>query len=464
MGWDMRENLVKSEEFKDSPLGKIPKDWNYLTINDCLRAGLIVDVQDGNHGEAHPKTDDFVSEGIPFVMAKDLVNGQINLADCHKITWHQYQSLRVGFAHPGDVLLSHKGTIGLTAIVPDWLQHVMLTPQVTYYRLSEGNKLSGKFLFWFFQSPLFQQRLEVFSAQSTRSYIGITLQKTLSILVPPFDEQKRIAELLDTIDSTIAHTSSLIAKLKQMKAGLLHDLLTRGLDENGELRDAIGHAEHFKDSPLGRIPKSWQCDVARAFCNDIVVGVVCSATDSYVKHGVPFLRSQNIRPNSIDTNGLLYISPSFNILQSKSILHAGDVVIVRTGYPGTAAVVPDELEGANCFSLIVARPNRTILSSYFFAQYINSEGCQASIERAHFGSAQHNFNIAEMDKLLIAVPPLTEQTEIVCRIEALDARIRSEEAYRDKLKLQKQGLMHDLLTGKVRVKDADKLTPASDTV
>ncbi len=223
---ELRDVIGHPEQFKDSPLGRIPKDWKCLTINDCLRDGLIVDVQDGNHGEAHPKTDDFVSEGIPFVMAKDLVNGQINLAECHKITWHQYQSLRIGFARPGDVLLSHKGTIGLIAMVPSSLQHIMLTPQVTYYRVPKEKHLLGRFLFWFFHAPLFQQRLEVLSAQSTRSYIGITLQKTLSILIPPPDEQSRIVEIFDTHNTRIRAEEAYRNKLKLQKQGLMHDLLT----------------------------------------------------------------------------------------------------------------------------------------------------------------------------------------------------------------------------------------------
>ncbi|MEI6444995.1 MAG: hypothetical protein WCO29_18165 [Nostocales cyanobacterium ELA583] len=78
------------------------------------------------------------------------------------------------------------------------------------------------------------------------------------------NQLNRIAEILDTIDEAIAQTSSIIAKLKQIKAGLLHDLLTRGLDENGELRDA-GHPEQFKDSPLGRIPKDWEIGKLRDF-------------------------------------------------------------------------------------------------------------------------------------------------------------------------------------------------------
>jgi type I restriction enzyme S subunit len=461
----MRENLVKSEEFKDSPLGKIPKDWNYLTINDCLRAGLIVDVQDGNHGEAHPKTDDFVSEGIPFVMAKDLVNGQINLADCHKITWHQYQSLRVGFAHPGDVLLSHKGTIGLTAIVPDWLQHVMLTPQVTYYRLSEGNKLSGKFLFWFFQSPLFQQRLEVFSAQSTRSYIGITLQKTLSILVPPFDEQKRIAELLDTIDSTIAHTSSLIAKLKLMKAGLLHDLLTRGLDENGELRDAIGYPEQFKDSPLGRIPEEWESLILEEICSLVTNGYVGPTRDIYRQSGFPYLVSKNVKPNTLIKEAFAFVDEVFQRANKRSILHEGDVLTVQTGVNiGDTCVVPKEFEGANCHALIISRPIPDILHSQWLSNYLNSPIGRKTLDAIATGLAHPHLNSTLVRKLRIPVPSLQEQLLAVQILETYDNRIRKEEAYRDKLKLQKQGLMHDLLTAKVRVKDADKFTPASDTV
>ena len=72
------------------------------------------------------------------------------------------------------------------------------------------------------------------------------------------DEQTRIAAVLDTVDEAIAKTEAVIAKLKQVRAGLFHDLLTRGLDEHGQLRDPVAHPEHFQDSPLGRIPKEWE--------------------------------------------------------------------------------------------------------------------------------------------------------------------------------------------------------------
>ncbi|MBS9385983.1 MAG: restriction endonuclease subunit S [Dolichospermum sp. BR01] len=200
----MVNRLDDDKEFKDSVLGMIPKDWDVETIKSCLEKGIIIDIQDGNHGEAHPKNSDFIDDGVPFIMAKDLGNGKINIETCHKIAFKQYQSLRIGFAKPGDILLSHKGTIGLTTIVPDDLHHLMLTPQVTYYRLSKDSTIVKEFLFYFFQSYFFQTRLEVLSAQSTRSYIGITLQKTLKIIIPPIPEQQQIAEILDTVDKAIA--------------------------------------------------------------------------------------------------------------------------------------------------------------------------------------------------------------------------------------------------------------------
>lgn len=455
----MRETLVKFEKFNDMPLRKIPKDWNCLTINDCLQNGLIVDVQDGNHGEAHPKTDDFVSEGIPFVMAKDLINGQINLAGCHKITYYQYQSLRVGFAYPGDVLLSHKGTIGLTAIVPNWLQHIMLTPQVTYYRVSQEKKLFGKFLFWFFQSPLFQQRLEVLSAQSTRSYIGITLQKTLSIFIPPFNEQKRIVEILDKINEAIARTSSLIAKLKQMKAGLLHDLLTRGLDENGELRDAIAHPDQFKDSPLGRIPKNWKFIEFGALIAEGPQNGIYKPESDYADNGVPIVRIDGFY------DGVLANQESFRRVRlteaeiRRYALNNENILINRVNsidFVGKSAIVSEISEAtvfeSNIMRLVLKKelmlPAYAIrLISFFMQRQLRSQAKSAI--------AQASINQYDVRSCIVAIPSVEEQAQIVERLDSLDTRIRTEEAYLNKLKLQKQGLMHDLLTGKVRVNSAE---------
>ena len=220
----LRDPKAHPEQFKEP--GSMPRSWLISRVDELLREGVLVEVQDGNHGELHPKTSDFVSDGVPFLMAKDLQGGKIDFEACYRITWRQYKSLRVGFSKPCDVLLTHKGTIGLTAIVPDTHPHVMLTPQVTLYRMGATKRLLPDYLFWYFQSSMFQQRLEILSAQSTRAYIGIRLQGTLDIVLPSLREQRLIVDVLDSHDTRMRTEEQYRDKLKLQKKGLMHDLLT----------------------------------------------------------------------------------------------------------------------------------------------------------------------------------------------------------------------------------------------
>ena len=214
-------------EFKDSPVGRIPKGWNVVTIGDLLKTKVISSIQDGNHGAIHPKSADFVSDGIPFVMASDLHNGRIDFEGSNKIPEDIYNKLRIGFAQSGDVLLSHKATVGLTAIVPCGIKHLMLTPQVTYYRLGDSSKLFNIFLFYVFQSGYFQKTISLLSAQSTRSYIGILAQRELEIALPnTLKEQKQIVSILQSIDKRIDSVSDKLKLIKNIKKALMQDLLT----------------------------------------------------------------------------------------------------------------------------------------------------------------------------------------------------------------------------------------------
>ena len=110
-------------------LGEIPKDWSIKTINDLIKENIIIDVMDGNHGEIHPKASEYVDIGIPFIMANNLKNGKLDIEGCKFISYEQAKRLRKGFSVEGDVLLTHKGTLGETAIVPKLRdEYIMLTP------------------------------------------------------------------------------------------------------------------------------------------------------------------------------------------------------------------------------------------------------------------------------------------------------------------------------------------------
>src|SRR5262245_15008958 len=133
-------------------------EWHTATVQDLVNDGILERPLDGNHGEIHPKASDFVERGIPFIMASDLIGGHVDTAHCAFISEEHAKSLRKGFAGQGDVLISHKATMGRTAFV-DQLDapFLMLTPQVTYYRVKDPSRLSARYLKLYFDSPSFQQ-------------------------------------------------------------------------------------------------------------------------------------------------------------------------------------------------------------------------------------------------------------------------------------------------------------------
>lgn len=188
-------------------------------IGALLEDGLIAPPQDGNHGEKHPKASDYVQEGIPFVMASDLIGGEVDFVNCKKLPEALARKLRIGFARSGDVLLSHKGTVGQVARLRDLTtEFVMLTPQVTYYRTVDQSKLAPDWLYFAFQTPGFKRLLEQYGKQSTRAYVGITTQRELSIPIADPQEQSQIlSELMAAEEAGVAAAirAQAITKMRQ---------------------------------------------------------------------------------------------------------------------------------------------------------------------------------------------------------------------------------------------------------
>lgn len=209
----------------------IPKDWDIKTFNELIQKNVIDSIQDGNHGEKHPKTSDFVAAGVPFIMANNLTkDGHIDLKNCNFITYEQYKSLRIGFSTENDVLLTHKGTVGLTAIVPSGVKDIMLTPQVTYYRIKDYSKLDNQYLYTYFQSPMFQNILQGLSEQSTRAYIGITKQAELNCVYMDINEQRNIGKIVAKMNDKLKYEKDILSKYRQIKQGLMKRLLTPPAD------------------------------------------------------------------------------------------------------------------------------------------------------------------------------------------------------------------------------------------
>lgn len=214
---------LRFEEFRNKG------EWEEYSIDKLVSENILFAPKDGNHGNIHPKSSDYVTEGIPFIMASDLQNGKIDFTKCAYLKKEQADSLQKGFAKEGDVLLSHKGTVGEVVLVKKIkFPYIMLTPQVTYYRVKDKSKLSNEFLATYFISELFQTKLKDAAGGGTRAYLGILEQGKLKMKVPGnILEQQKIAECFSSLDELITAQTEKIEALQKHKKGLMQGLFPK---------------------------------------------------------------------------------------------------------------------------------------------------------------------------------------------------------------------------------------------
>lgn len=354
----------------------------------------------------------------------------------------------------GDVLLNSTGTgtIG-RSVVFTAAGRFVVDGHVTLLRprpaKADGRWLNSVLRTWWGQNFL-----------ETRCYSGSTNQVELSrtrlasaeLPTPPLPEQRRIAEILDTLDEAIRKTEQIIAKLKQVKQGLLHDLLTRGIDDNGELRDPIRHPEQFKDSSLGFVPKSWRMmslDEVRHVETPITYGVL--KPGDYIAGGTPLLQIQDVIHGELDLQKVHRISASLDAEYSRTRVFGGEIVISLVGTIGRVAQLPLGLERSNLHrNLGLLRVNEEH-SARFVLHSLRSSAIQRKLKDATLGTTQALLNLGGLRALQLALPGLPEQTRIAELADSADRRLGDEDQLLKKLHQIKHGLMEDLLTGQVRV-------------
>ncbi len=237
--------------------------------------------------------------------------------------------------------------------------------------------------------------------------------------LPPLDEQRRMADILWAADATDDRWHTVLDELHQLKASMSLALFSA-------------------NSSPARITT---CEEA---CANITVGIVVTPAKYYVPSGVLTLRSLNVFPDRFVLDDVVYISEEAHLQHAKSQVNAGDVVIVRTGRPGNAAVVPDELHGCNCIDLIIARPGKDLRAGYL-SRFLNSSAGIVQVTRAAAGTAQQHFNVGALKKTIIPLPAPEEQDSIVMKLDQVDRRIEQSNIQISRLANLKKSLVQQLL-------------------
>lgn len=283
--------------------------------------------------------------------------------------------------------------------------------------------------------------------------------EALSVETPPLPEQQKIAAILTAVDDKLDVIARQIAATQTLKQGLMQTLFSRGVgtqDSNGRW---LPHTE-FKDSELGEIPAEWEVKPLESLAESITVGIATSTTEHYVKNGVPLIRNQNIKEDILDMSDLLNISAEFDSKNKSKRVYEGDILTVRTGYPGVSCVVPKGLGHLQTFTTLITRPNQNLINSHFASRYFNSPQGKGLMLHQAAGGAQQNINAGNLKKLLLPVPTLAEQKRISEILAALDVKGHNLATKNEHYQTLKRGLMQKLLTGEWRVKLDSQTTTA----
>jgi type I restriction enzyme S subunit len=231
----------------------------------------------------------------------------------------------------------------------------------------------------------------------------------------------------------------------------MQDLLTKGIDENGNIRDEKTHK--FKDSPLGRIPEEWEVVRLRevAFITKLA-GFEYTKFFDYSKEGqIILIRGLNIKNGKLDLTNIYTIPKKISEKLVRSKLNKGDIVLSYVGTIGECAIIPydDKFHLAPNVAKISIR-NKNIQPE-FVLHYLTSRIGKYEIERIISSTTQSALSMSNIRTIRVLLPPLPEQQRIAEILSQTDQTIEKEQQYKEKLQRIKQGLMQDLLTGKVRV-------------
>jgi len=332
--------------------------------------------------------------------------------------------------------------VGMSSVLLDEVNEVYLNSFCFGFRLNDFNTLRPEFARYYFRGMGFRKQMNYLAQGSTRYNLSKVALLKYKAILPTIPEQSKIAEILTTIDDAIEQTEKIIEKYKRIKQGLLQDLLTKGIDENGNIRSEATHK--FKDSPLGRIPVEWECKTFSQI-SKVRQGLQIAISERYLEpSGEDYYLYITIDYLNNKKNIYYVKNPSKSVVCSKD-----DILMTRTGDTGT---VVTGVEGAFHNNFFLVDFDRDIIEKDYLFYYLDRKIMKDKFINYSGTTTIPDLKHKDFYKTHIVYPKdKNEQKEISKIIKSVNSKILYEKKYLEKLYSIKQGLMQDLLTGKVKV-------------
>mgnify|MGYP006270824085 FL=1 len=402
--------------YQESRLGLIPEDWKVTQLDKVANI---------NMGSSPPsKTYNENQNGLPFFQ------GNADFGYTYP-TVSQWCSEPQKVAEKDEILISVRAPVGELNIAP---YKCCIGRGVAAIR---GEKADNEFIYYFLNQ--FRILLESYSQGSTFSSINQKVLKTFPVALPRRQEQKKIADILSSVDKAIEKTEEIIAKTKELKKGLMQELLTKG----------IGHDE-FKETILGTIPAKWEVKQLRDICSKVTDGT--HDTPELQDDGYPFITAKDITNGELDFSSCNYISEEeHKKIINRSKPEKGDILMIHIGATVGRVVKVDVNFEFSIKNVALFKPKFKVIDSDYFKYALEGSPVQNFINRILQGGVQSYLSLTTLRGLNIPVPSLEEQKKIANILSSVDNKIQKKQEQKEKLEELKKGLMQKLLTGEVRV-------------
>ena len=315
----------------------------------------------------------------------------------------------------GTVILSSRAPIGKTAIAG-----CEMCCNQGFKNLICSDAIYNEYLYFFLKSKT--AYLNSLGRGATFKEISKSIVENIEIPLPEVNQQKEIAEKFKKLEQLISLRKQQLAKLDEL-------VKARFVEMFGS------YPENENAYPVVNVS-----DIA-----DAGVGVVIKPAQYYVTEecGIKAFRSLNIGEMYIKDSDWVYFSTEGNESNKKSQLHENDLLIVRSGAPGTSCVVTKEFERCNAVDVIIAHPDLSKVNPWYLCAYINYPHGKKQIEEGTGGAAQQHFNVGKCNNLKVLLPPLKAQNQFAAFVERVDQQKQTVQQSLEKLELMKKALMQE---------------------
>ncbi|MDP4028987.1 MAG: restriction endonuclease subunit S [Gallionella sp.] len=415
-------------------------EWVHSTVGEVTvyqRAG----------GTPSVTVDEYYGGEIPFVSIEDITKSARFLDKTEKrLSEKGLLNSAAWLIKEPHILYSMYATVGKPII-----NHIPCATNQAIIALKESPEIEQSFLYY--QLLFIRPQVYKYTSQTTQSNLNAGSVKKLPISYPKDRrQQKKIAAILSSIDFAIEKTEALIAKYQQIKAGLMHDLFTRGVTADGKLRPPREQApELYQETPTGWIPKEWQYELLDKLAVRGSGHTPNKNFPEYWNGGIKWISlADSYRLDRLYITDTEYEISQLGVQNSSATVHpAGTVVISRDAGIGKSAITTEPMAVSQHFMCWRCDDRLDKHFLYYWLQFK-----KRMFENIAMGSTILTIGLPYFKKLKIVAPvDAGEQKQIGESLLSVDRNIFSLEADLEKKRQQKFGLMHDLLTGKVRVKE-----------